>query len=200
MPAKPDGTLRCPYPSSRKGAASCTTPSRSSGHSCSRRPASAPRRNAIGARTSAPTAVRVKATTGTARSRMAIAVSMNEPPHMAATIRSRIHERRLTARRSIAAPGVHRGAVRFPGGRPRDRSLAWGRMSFETAIHQWREGERRLDEASADQRAALERVTTAIQRELRRKLGGSFTTDELADLYDAGTDWTLDLAAQVAPR
>jgi hypothetical protein len=72
-------------------------------------------------------------------------------------------------------------------------------MSFETAIHQWREGERRLDEAPAEQRAALERVTTAIQRELRRKLGGSFTTDELADFYDAGTDWTLDLAAQVAP-
>jgi hypothetical protein len=72
-------------------------------------------------------------------------------------------------------------------------------MSFETAIHQWREGERRLDEAPAEQKPALERVTLAIQRELRRKLGGAFTTDELADFYDAGTDWTLDLAAQIAP-
>ena len=72
-------------------------------------------------------------------------------------------------------------------------------MSFETAIHQWRDGERRLDDAPAEQLPALERVTTAIQRELRRRLGGAFTTDELADLYDAGTDWTLDLAAQVAP-
>jgi hypothetical protein len=72
-------------------------------------------------------------------------------------------------------------------------------MSFETAIHQWRDGERRLDDAPPEQRPALERVTTAIQRELRRRLGGAFTTDELADLYDAGTDWTLDLAAAVAP-
>jgi hypothetical protein len=72
-------------------------------------------------------------------------------------------------------------------------------MAFDTAIHQWREGERRLDGAPAAQRPALERVTDAIYRELRRRLGGSFTTEELADLYDAGTDWALDLAAQVAP-
>jgi hypothetical protein len=72
-------------------------------------------------------------------------------------------------------------------------------MPFETAIHQWREGERRLEDAPAPQRPALERVTDAIHRELRRRLGGSFTTEELADLYDRGTDWTLDLAASVAP-
>ena len=72
-------------------------------------------------------------------------------------------------------------------------------MAFETAIHQWREGERRLDEAPAAQRPALDRVTEAIYRELRRRLGGAFTTDELAALYDAGTDWALDLATQVAP-
>jgi len=72
-------------------------------------------------------------------------------------------------------------------------------MSFETAIHQWREGERRLDEAVGPQRPALELVTDAIHSQLRRRLGGSFTTDELADLYDAGTDWTLDVAVNVAP-
>src|SRR5256885_2938747 len=72
-------------------------------------------------------------------------------------------------------------------------------MPCETAIHQWRGGEGRLGGAPAEQKPALERVTLAIQRELRRKLGGSFTTDELADFYDSGTDWTLDLAAQVAP-
>ena len=72
-------------------------------------------------------------------------------------------------------------------------------MSFDTAIHQWREGERRLEDAPPTQRVALERVTDAIHRELRRRLGGAFTTDELADLYDSGTDWTLDLAAAVAP-
>ena len=70
-------------------------------------------------------------------------------------------------------------------------------MSFETAIHQWREGERRLDEAVGPQRPALERVTDAIHRELRRRLGGAFSTDELADLYDAGTDWPKDLYARL---
>ena len=72
-------------------------------------------------------------------------------------------------------------------------------MSFETAIHQWREGERRLADAPPAQLPALERVTDAIHRELRRRLGGAFTTDELADLYDSGTGWTLDLAVAVAP-
>jgi hypothetical protein len=72
-------------------------------------------------------------------------------------------------------------------------------MAFDIAIHQWREGERRLEDAPAAQRPALDRVTEAIYRELRRRLGGAFTTEELADLYDAGTDWALDLAAQVAP-
>jgi hypothetical protein len=72
-------------------------------------------------------------------------------------------------------------------------------MPFEIAIHQWRDGERRLDEAPASQQPALQRVTDAIHRELRRRLGGAFTTDELADLYDSGTDWTLDLAVSLAP-
>jgi hypothetical protein len=72
-------------------------------------------------------------------------------------------------------------------------------VSFETAIHQWREGERRLAAAPPQERAALERVTARIHEELRRRLGGTFTTEELAELYDAGTGWCLDLAVAVAP-
>lgn len=72
-------------------------------------------------------------------------------------------------------------------------------MPFDTAIHQWRDGERRLEEAPRAQRPTLERVTEAIVRELRRRLGGPFTTEELASLYDAGTDWTLEIAYAVAP-
>jgi len=72
-------------------------------------------------------------------------------------------------------------------------------MAFEIAIHQWREGERRLDEAPPHQRAALERATNAIHAELRRRLGGALTTDVLAALYDAGTSWCTDLAVAVAP-
>ena len=71
--------------------------------------------------------------------------------------------------------------------------------SFETALVQWREGERRLAGAPPHQRPALEAVVERIEAELRRRLGGTFTTDELAELYDGGTDWCTDLAADVAP-
>ena len=73
-------------------------------------------------------------------------------------------------------------------------------MSFETALPQWQEGLRRLAEASAAERRMLERVTGAIEDELRRRLGGAFTTDELADLYDEGTAWATDLAVATAPE
>ena len=37
--------------------------------------------------------------------------------------------------------------------------------------------------------------------ELRRRLGGPFTADELARLYiEQGTDWCFDVAIRVAPR
>jgi hypothetical protein len=72
-------------------------------------------------------------------------------------------------------------------------------VSFDTAVHQWRDGLRRLNDAPPHERPALERVTERIYEELRRRLGSTFTTDELADLYDAGTSWTLDVAAAVAP-
>jgi hypothetical protein len=71
-------------------------------------------------------------------------------------------------------------------------------MSFDSALAQWQEGLRRLAEAPEDERRMLERVTTAVEAELRRRLGGAFTTDELADLYDQGTDWVTDLAVSVA--
>ncbi len=36
--------------------------------------------------------------------------------------------------------------------------------------------------------------------ELRRRLGGTFTAQELADLYaEQGTDWCFDVATRVAP-
>ena len=73
-------------------------------------------------------------------------------------------------------------------------------MSFDTAVVQWQDGLRRLDEAPPGQRRMLERVTRAIEAELRRRLGGSFTSDELAELYDRGTGWASDLAVSVAPE
>jgi hypothetical protein len=73
-------------------------------------------------------------------------------------------------------------------------------VSFESASPQWQDGLRRLEEAPASERRMLERVTRAIEDELRRRLGGSFTSDELADLYDQGTAWATDLAVAVAPE
>ena len=73
-------------------------------------------------------------------------------------------------------------------------------MSFETALPQWQEGLRRLQDAPPHERRTLERVTRAIEDELRRRLGGPFTSAELADLYDRGTGWTADLAVQTAPE
>jgi hypothetical protein len=72
-------------------------------------------------------------------------------------------------------------------------------MGFETAIQQWREGERRLDEASGDELRILLRVSEQIYLELRRRLGSAFTTDELVELYEAGTDWAQQIAMGTAP-
>jgi hypothetical protein len=73
-------------------------------------------------------------------------------------------------------------------------------VSFDTASDQWAAGLRRLDEAPPEQRAALERVTRKVHAELRRRLGGPFTSEELADLYDEGTGWISDLAYALAPE
>ena len=64
---------------------------------------------------------------------------------------------------------------------------------------QWQDGLRRLSEAPPEERRMLERVTQAIEAELRRRLGGAFSSTELAELYDRGTDWATDLAVSVAP-
>ena len=73
-------------------------------------------------------------------------------------------------------------------------------MPYDTASDQWAAGLRRLESAPPDQRPVLERVTRQIQDELRRRLGGPFTSEELADLYDQDTGWTSDLAHALAPE
>jgi hypothetical protein len=73
-------------------------------------------------------------------------------------------------------------------------------VPFDTASDQWAAGLRRLETAPPDQRPVLERVTRQIQDELRRRLGGPFTSEELADLYDQDTGWTSDLAYALAPE
>ncbi len=73
-------------------------------------------------------------------------------------------------------------------------------LRFEEVIGLWREGARRLLQADPRARPMLERVTEEIVIELRRRLGGQFTTDELAGLYERdGIDWCFDIATRVAP-
>ena len=71
-------------------------------------------------------------------------------------------------------------------------------MSYETARQQWQEGARRLDEAPKERLRTYTRVTEAIYFELRRRLGSTFTIDELVDLYEDGTLWAQELAMQTA--
>jgi hypothetical protein len=73
-------------------------------------------------------------------------------------------------------------------------------VSFETAIYQWQQGERRLAAAPADRAGLQERVTAALVAELRRRLGGRFYSAELVELYDGGTAWCLQVAMKVAPE
>jgi len=74
-------------------------------------------------------------------------------------------------------------------------------VPFETALDQWLEGERRLADALPSERPVLERVTRRIEAELRRRLGGAFSAEELVDLYDAqGTGWCMDVAVAAAPE
>lgn len=72
-------------------------------------------------------------------------------------------------------------------------------MRFDEAIGLWEEGARRLNDAAPADRPALESVRDEIVTELRRRLGGPFTSTELAELYSRGTDWCFDIAVRTAP-
>jgi hypothetical protein len=62
---------------------------------------------------------------------------------------------------------------------------------LETARFQWEQGARRLRDANT--REANRRVSLVLD-ELRRRLGSTFTAEELADLYGRDTGWADDLA------
>jgi hypothetical protein len=72
-------------------------------------------------------------------------------------------------------------------------------VSFENAIYQWQQGERRLRAASVERGPLLERITETLVAELRRRLGGRFSAQELVDLYGQGTAWCLQAAMNEAP-
>jgi hypothetical protein len=64
-----------------------------------------------------------------------------------------------------------------------------------TALFQWENGERRLRELEPGRDLQrLERRRELILDELRRRLGSTFTLEELADFYGDGTSWADELA------
>ncbi len=70
---------------------------------------------------------------------------------------------------------------------------------FENAIYQWHQGERRLAAAPAERTPTLERVIAALVAELRRRLGGRFSSEELVELYARSSGWCLQVAMNTAP-
>jgi hypothetical protein len=73
--------------------------------------------------------------------------------------------------------------------------------SVESAVLQWEEGYRRLDAARSDPRAhrALGRAVVAVEDELRKRLGSTFSIGELAALYREDSDWGLELTINALP-
>jgi hypothetical protein len=69
---------------------------------------------------------------------------------------------------------------------------------LDNALYQWEEGSARLRELSGDPRMAgrVNRAVDAVRDELRRRIGPTFSTAELAELYSRGTDWCLEAATR----
>jgi hypothetical protein len=71
---------------------------------------------------------------------------------------------------------------------------------LENALFQWEEGMRALRAIESPQeRRQADRVVGAIQDELRRRIGPTFSAAELAELYGRGTDWCLQVGLDATP-
>jgi hypothetical protein len=71
---------------------------------------------------------------------------------------------------------------------------------LDNALFQWESGKRRLDEIEDPrERRLADRVVEAMRDELRRRIGPTFSAEELAALYGEGTDWCQQVAIDVAP-
>jgi hypothetical protein len=66
--------------------------------------------------------------------------------------------------------------------------------TIENALFQWEEGETRIRRTDDPREARdLDDAAFLVADELRRRLGGTFTLGELANLYGEGTDWAFDV-------
>ena len=73
-------------------------------------------------------------------------------------------------------------------------------LGFDHIAGIWEDGAHRVRDAEPPQRRVYERVVDDIVHELRRRVGGKFTADELAEYYlSVGTDWCYEIAYRGAP-
>ena len=80
--------------------------------------------------------------------------------------------------------------------------MAGVEAGLQNAVFQWEEGYKRVQAARSDpaRHRALGRVVTAVEDELRKRLGLRFTVAELAALYRERGDLLTDLGmAAVSP-
>jgi hypothetical protein len=74
-------------------------------------------------------------------------------------------------------------------------------VDLELARHQWAEGRRALERSGAD-RAAHSRLSAAsnvVVAELTRRVGQTFTLQELADVYEHADRWTIETVDEAFP-
>ena len=74
-------------------------------------------------------------------------------------------------------------------------------MTLAVARHQWDEGARRLEAIDRDSRRyrQLHALVDAVLDELRRRVGQTFTLDQLADAYTGSEDWVRDVVIARTP-
>jgi hypothetical protein len=73
-------------------------------------------------------------------------------------------------------------------------------VDLELARQQWEEGSRRVEAARGDpaRSARLHRQVDLVGADLRRRVGQSFTLEELAAAYDAADVWAPALLHEAA--
>ena len=73
---------------------------------------------------------------------------------------------------------------------------------LELARQQWRDGNRRLEDARGDRERYRQLVdgTDRVVDALRRRVGQSFTLAELAAAYGGADDWVLELLEDSDPE
>ena len=71
--------------------------------------------------------------------------------------------------------------------------------AVEVARQQWKEGHRRIQEApDARRHHLLLAAAEAVTEEIRRRIGQSFTLEELAQLYADAEGWVLETVEDTA--